>query len=321
MIVRSVRSRSPLAARRLDARYFCTAGVQATERIAVVAASGVPMRRLGGEGGMACFTGPSRFSRARAASAEDSVPYLRPYDVFDYLPRPSDHLSRARTPGIESYRPRRGIILQTCSGRNLGPSVMADSYLTKFVVSDDMIRIDIDTWDDAAFVLAFLNSPTGQALVRQGKTGSVIDHLSVAHVSEIAVPWFENPLRTTVARRMSDAVTKRERARLDLDTVQSAYNARLPAIDRPHRPRQGWTLRCDCRQTRLDAAFHNPVVSQVRTDLLACGGSYCRDAAEAHIPGRYVRYYVGPEFGRPIVSGAQLLQSRLVNLRYEPPWV
>ncbi len=115
---------------------------------------------------------------------------------------------------------------------------------------------------------------------------------------------------------MSDSVTKRERARIDLDRIQAAYNGGLPTIVRSHSMREGWTLQSRCRESRLDAAFHDPVVSQVAADLVACGGTACRDLADAHIPGRYVRYYVSPDFGRPIVSGAQLLQSRLVNLRY-----
>lgn len=44
MITMSVRSRSLLAADRLDANYFCSPGTQAAERLAALEMSGVPPR-------------------------------------------------------------------------------------------------------------------------------------------------------------------------------------------------------------------------------------------------------------------------------------
>jgi len=44
------------------------------------------------------------------------------------------------------------------------------------------------------------------------------------------------------------------------------------------------------------------------------GGVKVEDVADTFIPGRYKRYYVEPEHGKPIVSGRQLLQAWPVNL-------
>jgi hypothetical protein len=54
-----------------------------------------------------------------AAEGEPSVPYLRPYDTFDYLPVAADHLSRVRTENLDALMIRAGDLLVTCSGRNL----------------------------------------------------------------------------------------------------------------------------------------------------------------------------------------------------------
>lgn len=42
---------------------------------------------------------------------EPSVPYLRPYDVFNYFPEPADWLSEARTEDLKSYELSEGMIL------------------------------------------------------------------------------------------------------------------------------------------------------------------------------------------------------------------
>ena len=64
-------------------------------------------------------TQPSRFKRVYATSHEERVPYLRPYDIFDYLPGPADFLSKERSDNLEGLAVEPGTILQTCSGRNL----------------------------------------------------------------------------------------------------------------------------------------------------------------------------------------------------------
>ena len=104
---------------RLDSWYFNSPANLATELLSVSHDRGVRFVQLGGESGIGRVWAPNRFKRAYATVAESSVPYLRPYDVFGYLPGPADHLSVARTKRLDSYRLTAGMILQTCSGRNL----------------------------------------------------------------------------------------------------------------------------------------------------------------------------------------------------------
>jgi len=108
---------------------------------------------------------PSRFKRTYAVDGEDFVPYLRPYDVFEYLPPEADRLSVTRTARLEDYLIQEGDILQTCSGRNLGPVTIADSYLTQSALSHDMIRIRVEDLSDRYYLLAFLRSRAGQHLL------------------------------------------------------------------------------------------------------------------------------------------------------------
>ena len=175
MIIAPVRSQVAFSEGRLDAKYYCSPGVLANERVQMLGASGVVLRTVGGDGGLGQVGATSRTRRVYAAQGEESLPYLRPYDVFDYLPQPAGQLSKSGSAGLESLMPEVGTILQTCSGRNLGPLAYADEYISQFVVSDDMLRLHIADETDRLYVLAFLSTPTGQALLTRSKTGNVID--------------------------------------------------------------------------------------------------------------------------------------------------
>src|SRR5437588_351701 len=117
---------------RLDSRYFLAPGIKAAERVARAKARGIPCVPLGGEKGIARIWQPTRFTKVEAAPREEQLAYLRPYDVFEYLPRPADFISAKRSGDVERCKLRRGMLVQTCSGRNLGPAVFIDDCLLTF---------------------------------------------------------------------------------------------------------------------------------------------------------------------------------------------
>lgn len=319
MIVSPVRAGFARAATRLDARYHCSPGVRAVERLALLDAAGVPIRTVAGPGGLGRVAPATRSKRVYAGPGEPHVPYLRPYDVFDYLPQPADLLSASGSPNVDGLRPRPGCLLQTCSGRNLGPLAYADAYLARFAVSDDMLRLRIDDERDRLYALAFLSTATGQSLLTRNKTGGVIDHLSAADLAGVPVPFLSPGVVGATVAAMGEAVSVREGARLALSRAIGEFEAALPGPRRDRPLREGWTARAASLGGRLDAAFRDPLVRLVRERMAAAGGVRCGDVARTFIPGRYTRYYVEPGHGRPIVSGRQLLQARPVNLRYLAP--
>ncbi len=311
MIVAPTRSRALLESDRLDARYFASPAVRV--RTVLASSPDVELRRIGGSTGYADVRAPSRFKRTYAVPGEDFVSYLRPYDVFEFLPPEADRLSASRTENLDDYRISAGDLLQTCSGRNLGPLTVADAYLARFALSHDMIRITIDDEVARYYTLAFLQSPTGQHLLRGDLSGSVIDHITVDHVGAIQVPFIIG-IRDEVAAMMKRATSLREAARVRLHDLIEEFAAALPQAHAAPALRHGWTARASQLEGRLDAAFHDPAVASARSALQAMGGVRVQDLAETFIPGRYKRYYVAPEHGKPIVSGRQLLQSKPVNL-------
>jgi hypothetical protein len=66
---------------------------------------------------------------------------------------------------------------------------------------------------------------------------------------------------------------------------------------------------------RLDAASHDPSALACAAVLRAKGGVPLPQLARPVTLPRYVRYYVEPPHGRPVLSGRQMMQLRPVNLR------
>ena len=321
MKLQTIASESLARAGRVDAGYHLAPGQLAAARLELARAAGVPLQKLGGADGVARVWSPNRFKRAYAAPGEESVPYLRPYDVFNYLPEPADFLSATRTAHLDTYRLRRGMILQTCSGRNLGPAVVVDACLAGFVLSHDMIRVEIDDDRTRFYVLAFLQSKAGQALLRRDKTGSVIDHLSDAHIAEQDVPMFPGIVQP-VSDAMKGATRLREEARQELSALIAELEAKLPSVESTGPRCNGWTTGSVSFRSagRIDAAFHDPLVSEVRGQVAALGGVALSTVAAVQLPGRFKRdYTISEENGRPMVSGSQLLESTPINLQFILP--
>lgn len=262
-----------------------------------------PHRRLGD---IARLWGPSRFKRVYATADEERVPYLRPYDIFDYLPGPADWLSRSRSVNLDELTVVPGTILQTCSGRNLGPAVLADSYLAAFAFSHDLVRIEIDDPVSRLATLAYLRTRAGRGAIARDRAGSVIDHLTPAQLAAIPVPELASAehIAELVARagRLRDLARRRLRALVDKAEAAVPLPMGTPLRD-------GWSASSARLAGRLDAAFHNPFVVDVRERLRSAGASAVADLASVEKPGgRYSPRYVAPEYGEPLLSGRQILQ-------------
>ena len=319
MKTRIVKSKQLRDTGRLDAGYFLSTGVQAADRLDAARERGVEFRPLGGPEGMAEVWAPGgRPKRADAAPGEPWVPYLRPYDVFEYLPKPAHLVSVRRSENLDSHRLTSGTIVQTCSGRNLGPVTMVGDYLARFVTSNDMIRITVEDELLRFYLLAYLKTSTAQQLLRRDKTGSLIDHLSIPDVSAQMVPLLPEPQLLQVAEMMRRAVEQREQARLSLSREVSECESRCPCPERRTPMKRGWTLSALELRDRLDAAYYDPLVAEVRQALLDSGGVRVSDVAVVQKPGgrcKLTSNYVDAPYGRPFLSGGQLLEEHPINLR------
>lgn len=316
MIIRSTAARFPRQTHRLDAHYFLSPGTQAAERLETLRERGYDVVPFGSsESGFTAFA-PSRFRRVYAVPGEDATPYLRPYDVFEYLPKAADLLSAGRSLKLDQYRVHEGDLLQTCSGRNLGPAVYVDSDLAQFVMSHDIIRLRCADTRFRLYVLAYLSTPTGQAMLRRDKSGSVIDHISVSHLNAISVPVLPQVM-DEVVDMMAQAVSARETGRAALRATVAAYEQPWQEALRWSAPKRGWSVKRGALVGRLDAAPHRRELVELQDLLRQQGAVRVADVADVRKPaGRYKTYYVDQVHGLPILSGRQLLQSKPINLQF-----
>jgi hypothetical protein len=144
---------------------------------------------------------------------------------------------------------------------------MVDAWLSRFVLSHDMVRIEIDSQETRAYVLAYLKSRMGQQLLRRDKTGSVIDHLTDRHIADQEVPFPADDVVDAIATKMNKAIAMREKARLDLAAEIDRFSAELPRLPRAERFRT-WTFRARKLEGRVDAAYYEPAIATVRRKLL-----------------------------------------------------
>src|SRR5205807_1768042 len=103
-------------------------------------------------------------------------------------------------------------------------------HLAQFVMSDDMIRIEIADNQMRFYALAYLNSQTGRRMLRRDKTGSVIDHLSEDQVANQEVVIFDAATIREVAELIERAMTLREAARMTISEMLDAYERKLSAL-------------------------------------------------------------------------------------------
>ncbi len=184
-------------------------------------------------------------------------------------------------------------------------------------MSDDMIRIEIADETMRYFVLAYLNSKSGRQLLRRDKTGSVIDHLSEDQIVAQEIPMLEPKLLLEISGLMNKSVNLREGARVKITAMLSDYETKLPPIERSTPSCKGWTIKARHFEGRVDAAYYDPLVWTVRQKLKKLGGPLVTEVADVLKPaGRYKTNYVNSENGRPLVSGAQLLQTKTINLQF-----
>ena len=304
---------------RLDSSFYLSEGNRAY-RLVESALHGVPEYYSMGDKALVKIWQPNRNVLIYAGDGEPSVPYLQPYDILEYLPAARSYISQNQNP-ISELRVNSGTILQTCSGRNLGPLIISDKYLEQFAFGSDLLRIDI--FDERAkfYIFAFFNTWIGQALLHSNKTGSVIDHLSAKDIESIRVPVFGKEIFTAVSDKMKLSFQLFSDARSTLERCMKSFQTAVSIEPESLRLCEGWSVSFKdfFLNKRVDAAYFDPSVSKVSKRLLAAGGCALSEVADILKPsGRSKTNYVKKEFGQPIMSGRQLLQNQIVGLKYLP---
>ncbi|GMO39755.1 hypothetical protein [Bradyrhizobium sp. TM233] len=299
---------------RLDASFYRGAFADASRRIELMRTRAVAE--------IADAFVPGRTKLVTTRSSKAGAPYLRAHDAFDIRPRSGRFVSKARTKHYDELLLKEGMILTPSSGRNLGPVAYVNRYLARFAMTDIM-RIVPKSADVGYYLLAYLLTDTAQTLIKRGRSGTTVDHLSPNEVLALKLPWLDEDHRRSIASEMKQAEKMIDNGRVGLDEAAEALHgeAGLSML-----PPSGTYLSKECGDafslssskigSRLDAASHDPTVRKCADLISRGGGAQLGDVADLKTLDRYIRYYVEPPNGRPVLSGRQMLQARPVNLKH-----
>jgi hypothetical protein len=304
--------------RRLDAGYYQDEFVQSQLR---VTGSGLETVPLAGSDGLVRAWIPGRTSLVFTHSSERGTPYLRAHDALERLPPYERYAALAAMRGGEDLQLEEGWIVLTCSGRNFGPCAYVNSHLAGAAMTDIM-RLEASTPDDAFYVLAFLVSQTGQALIRRDPAGSVINHLAPKDLERLLVPLLPDEFQAAVVEAMRRAVSAAHEAALSMVEVDRRLRIELDLGEpRPatwpaaaEGPRVATRLHGQLG-LRVDAEFFSERHEQARLSVERGLCDRLDEAADLLILGRYKRFYVEPPYGTPILSSGQLHQFRPVAMK------
>lgn len=265
---------------------------------------------------------PNRFERVPAASVEFGKPILVPYDCFRYMPHSDDFLSKKQVSVYNKLELQRGTLLIVCSGRNLGPVTLADSYLERFVLSHDMIRISPGLTDDLLYLTALLHTKVGQMLIRLDRNGSVIDHLSHGQVAAMRYPIPEKAMKDRCVKAFKTAFELREDARLELDRLSGEYldyvglsddQVALNAAEKARR----FAIRRSDIVDRFDSEPFAPIYAAYRGRIKSARNPtpITKLADIVHLGRKATSHVTDEQYGVKILSGRQVAQYKAIGLK------
>jgi hypothetical protein len=304
---------------RFDAKFFLDSGDSAAKRVS----SGIwPLCTVADIFGKENIWMPGRFARVWASDPSYGKPLLVPYDNFRYMPWSCSYLSKSQVVGYSDAEVSRGMILIVRSGRNCGPVTMVDRFLEQFTISDDMIRISGGPSDELFYFYSFLSTPTGQALVRRDRNGSVIDHLGPDQIGALQYPVVKSELKASCAAKFREGFERREQARLLLAGTQREFLRHFNLIESETDFEIGdkarrFTVTRSRLFDRIDAEPNVPLYAAWRARIRASGGCALGEIAEVFKPyGRYRTNYVeDSRFGIRMMNGRQISQYRPIGLK------
>lgn len=133
------------------------------------------------------------FKRTYVESKEDGITFLGSNDILQLNPKSEKYLSKEIHKKLieKELRIKENMILISCRG-TIGNVVLAPKYFENFALSDNAIKIELQSNELVGYVFTFLNSDYGKALIKRETTGSVIDLIDPHHLTDIQIPLLHN---------------------------------------------------------------------------------------------------------------------------------
>lgn len=144
------------------------------------------------------YRGPI-FKRNYVNNPDFGYPYVSAADIdrSDYFG--SRLISRAQGTVLDRLRLNAEMIIVTCSGMNLGWSMLSRHDLNGVIGSHDLIRVIASNTEDRGYLGAFLGSQLGWFSVRQSISGGSVKHIEPPDVDRLQIPWPSKDIRKGIS--------------------------------------------------------------------------------------------------------------------------
>jgi type I restriction enzyme S subunit len=313
--------------KRLDASFYSYDIVKARILIEELKRVGIGVKRLGDDFLSAKIFWPGRFKR-KYVSRKEGKPFLMPSEVFMFLPRARKFI----TDFPKEVLIEKEWILITRSG-TIGRCIISNELLSKFVVSDDLIRIIPSDKNLVGYVYAYLNTWVGQTFLKKTKYGVTVKHIEPQHVESIPIPIIPQIEKEVNEKILKAHKLLEEAQELLLKAVGTIYaELGLPQIDEGEieyfggkrgKSAKVFITKFSELSLRLDASFHKPILSLLRKILREKenNGKYklqeLGSISEIFTPPRFKRFYVKDHSkGIPLLQGAHIPMIKPLDIKY-----
>lgn len=228
-------------------------------------------------------------------SPEYGTPFLAATQVFDIRPISRKWLSLDHTENVKDRFVDPGTILVTRSG-SVGRAILAYAPHKDTLISDDLLRVEPLEEKDKGWLYAYLHAPQVRAMASGAHYGNIIKHLETSHLEALPVPLVDDDAAADFSRRVSQILELRNTGyRLALE-AEEYFENKLGSIEIQNGCEHGFPINASRfivgGRIRLDASFHNPIVTQIYEHLAKSGKGFTtvKDAGyDVWVPSRYKR--------------------------------
>lgn len=251
--------------------------------------------------------------RARRIYVNDSIngiPFIKGSDIVKADFSSLKFISRKRTANLSEYSLAEGWSLITRSG-TIGNTAYVNKDFINKAASDDIIRV-VPSTISSGFLYAYLSSKPGQALLKHGTYGAVIQHIEPEHIANIPVPIFPPEKQEAIHNLIVQAAELRVEANKMLYEAVKLIEDSLPKIDSEKIFNSNLKSLFE-NNLRLDATTNHTNIHQFYLntsnsfELKTIGDI----SEEVFTPGIFKRIRVeNATIGIPFLSGSDLLDAR-----------
>jgi type I restriction enzyme S subunit len=315
---------------RLDAAFFSQNAELA--RMAL-GSSGLPVQPMKD---LARVFALSDFSLGRIPAADDrGVAFFTFSDILEWDAQPTMFLSRKYEPNLDDYIVNEGWVLLSRAG-TVGNAIIVGPELSGKAIANHAIRIVPKDNDIGNLLYLVLTGSIGRTVISSFIYGAVVDVIKPAQVEQLDIPIPATP----ILKRLSTLIGKSIAAKGDsvsllrnacnliqkvnsLSLLPKAYGTTANEMPRPTSfelvSRSIVATAAQGSDYRLDAHFYNPTAQLAVANIKKCRCEVktVGEVAERVLMGpRFKRNYVESTHGVPFLSGKNIVQIRLTDLKF-----